>query len=47
MGAAAATISSDPIGVGRWTCSGDTLTSQPPASSTIQGVWTLTRTGPG
>jgi hypothetical protein len=41
---AAGAVSTDPIGVGSWTCSGDTLTSQPPASSKIQGVWTLTRT---
>jgi hypothetical protein len=43
-GGAAGAISTDPIGVGSWTCSGDTLTSQPPPSSKIQGVWTLTRT---
>jgi hypothetical protein len=46
-GGAGSAVSTDPVGVGSWTCSGDTLTSQPPPSSRIQGVWTLTRTGPG
>ena len=46
-GGAGSAVSTDPVGVGSWTCSGNTLTSQPPPSSTIQGVWTLTRTGPG
>jgi hypothetical protein len=43
----AGAVSSEPMIAGGWTCSGNTMTTTPPANSEVSGTWTLTRTGPG
>jgi len=44
---AGSTVDGKPIVGGGWQCTGDTLTTTPPANSSVSGTWTLARTGPG
>jgi len=40
-------IASPQVTSGAWQCTGDTLVSTPPANGSVQGAWTLRRTGLG